>query len=100
MSAVGGSTPYTYRIIAGPSTAPAQSSNVFPSLAPGTYFVDASSLSAGATGTYTLSINVLPAITTITPPFGAQGSAVNTTLSGNRFAAPATVDAAEIRLAE
>ena len=63
------------------------------SLAPGTYFVDASSASAGATGTYGVSINVLPAVTTITPPFAAQGSAVNVTVAGTRFGAPATVDA-------
>jgi len=35
----GGSAPYTYSIIAGPGTAPAQSSNVLQSLAPGTYTV-------------------------------------------------------------
>ena len=39
VSASGGATPYTYSIIAGPSTAPAQSSNIFGSLAPGTYTV-------------------------------------------------------------
>src|SRR5580698_5462168 len=39
VSVSGGSAPYTYSIIAGPSTAPAQSSNVLQSLAPGTYTV-------------------------------------------------------------
>ena len=39
VSVSGGSTPYTYSIIAGPALAPPQSSNVFQSLAPGTYTV-------------------------------------------------------------
>ncbi|TDX02314.1 T9SS type A sorting domain-containing protein [Dinghuibacter silviterrae] len=39
VSASGGSTPYTYSIIAGPVLAPSQSSNIFNSLSPGTYTV-------------------------------------------------------------
>lgn len=39
VSASGGATPYTYSVTAGPTTAPAQSSNTFSSLAPGTYTV-------------------------------------------------------------
>ena len=39
VSVSGGSTPYTYSIIAGPVLSPPQSSNIFQSLAPGTYTV-------------------------------------------------------------
>ena len=39
VSVSGGSTPYTYSIIAGPALLPPQSSNIFQSLAPGTYTV-------------------------------------------------------------
>lgn len=39
VSASGGSTPYTYSIIAGPTLAQPQSSNILQSLAPGTYTI-------------------------------------------------------------
>ena len=61
VSASGGATPYTYSIIAGPSTAPAQSSNLFRSLAPGTYTVQVTdncntsvTASVTVTGSYTI----------------------------------------------
>jgi hypothetical protein len=61
VSASGGATPYTYSITAGPSTAPAQSSNVFTSLTPGTYTVQVAdncntsvTASVTVTGSYTV----------------------------------------------
>ena len=61
VSATGGSTPYTYSIIAGPVLSPAQSSNVFQSLTPGTYTVKVTdncntSVTSNftVTGTYTI----------------------------------------------
>ena len=61
VSASGGATPYTYSIIAGSSTAPAQSSNLFQSLAPGTYTVQVTdncntsvTASVTVTGSYTV----------------------------------------------
>jgi hypothetical protein len=62
-------------------------------LAAGTYYVIASSNISGATGPYTLSINVLPYLSGVIPPFGALGASVSVTLSGDRFASPMTVNA-------
>jgi hypothetical protein len=64
---------------------------VYAKLSPGTYYVSASSSSAFVTGAYTLSLNVVPALTTVTPAFGIAGAAVPVTLTGNRFGAPMTV---------
>ncbi|TDW96381.1 SprB repeat-containing protein [Dinghuibacter silviterrae] len=78
--ASGGATPYTYTIIAGPSTAPAQSSNVFSSLVPGAYSVKVTdncntsdTVSVTVTGSYTIPS---PAATTQSPtcPGGSDGS--------------------------
>src|SRR5262249_52328376 len=57
----------------------------------GTYYIVASSNSSAATGAYTLSINVLPALTSVTPKFLAAGSSTPITLTGARFGAPMTV---------
>jgi len=55
VSASGGATPYTYSIIAGASTTAAQSSNVFSSLAPGTYTVQVTdNCNTSVTGTVTV----------------------------------------------
>lgn len=61
VSASGGATPYTYSVTAGPTTAPAQSSNTFSSLAPGTYTVQVTdncntsvTASVTVTGSYTV----------------------------------------------
>ncbi|HWK02050.1 MAG TPA: SprB repeat-containing protein [Puia sp.] len=58
VSVSGGATPYTYSIIAGPSTAPAQSSNVFSSLAPGVYTIQVTdNCNTSVTGTVTVTGN-------------------------------------------
>ena len=76
ISASGGATPYTYSIIAGPSTAPAQSSNLFQSLASGTYKVQVTdncntsvTASVTVTGSYTV-----PSPTATTTPTSCPGS--------------------------
>src|SRR5690349_17092888 len=63
VSASGGSTPYTYSIIAGPSLASPQSSNVLKSLTPGTYTVQVTdncntsvTSNVTITGTYTVPV--------------------------------------------
>jgi len=80
VSAAGGATPYTYSIIAGPSTAAAQSSNVFSSLAPGTYTVQVTdNCNTSVTGTVTVTGSYtipLPTATTQTTscPNSSDGS--------------------------
>jgi len=55
VSVSGGLAPFTYSIIAGPSTAPAQSSNVLQSLAPGTYTVQVTdNCNTSVTGSFTV----------------------------------------------
>jgi sugar lactone lactonase YvrE len=61
-------------------------------LGAGTYYISASSLFSSANGAYTLSINVLPALTSIVPTFVVAGTATNMTLSGARFGAPMTIN--------
>jgi hypothetical protein len=66
-------------------------SQITMALSPGTYYVAASSTLSSVTGPYTISINVLPTLTTISPPFAAAGTPLPVTLTGSRFAAPMTV---------
>jgi hypothetical protein len=66
-------------------------SQIAMALSPGIYYVAASSTVSSATGPYTISINALPALTSITPPFAAAGASVPLTLTGSRFAGPMTV---------
>lgn len=55
VSATGGSAPYIYSITTGPVTAPAQSSNVLQSLAPGTYTIEVTdNCNTSVTGTVTI----------------------------------------------
>ena len=88
VSASGGSTPYIYSIIAGPSTEPAQSSNIFTSLAPGTYTVQVTdncntsvTASVTVTGSYTVPS---PSATTQTTscPNSSDGSLTITNTGG------------------
>src|SRR5262249_44766176 len=60
----------------------------------GTYYVEASSSALRATGAYTISINVLPVLGSVDPPFAAAGTAMPVTLTGARFGAPMTADIA------
>src|SRR5262249_14931370 len=62
-------------------------------LAAGTYYIVASSITSGATGNYTISINVLPALSSISPSFVAAGTSTPVTLTGARLGAPMTVTA-------
>jgi hypothetical protein len=57
----------------------------------GSYYIVASSNTANATGAYMLSINVLPMLSSVTPPFGVPGTTMPVTLTGNRFGVPMTV---------
>ena len=88
VSSSGGATPYTYSIIAGPSTAPAQSSNLFQSLASGTYTVQVTdncntsvTASVTVTGSYTVPS---PTATTQTTscPNSSDGSLTISTTGG------------------
>ena len=76
VSASGGATPYTYSIIAGPSTAPAQSSNVFSSMAPGTYTVQVTDdCNTSVTGTVTVTGSyTIPSPTATTQPTSCPNS--------------------------
>jgi hypothetical protein len=66
-------------------------SQITTTLSAGTYYIVSSSTVSAATGAYTISINVLPSFTSITPPFAAAGTSVPVTLTGTRFGVPMTV---------
>jgi len=105
VSVSGGATPYVYSIIAGPTLAAAQSSNVLQSLAPGTYTVQVTdncntSVTSSVTvaGTYTVPSVTL---TSQAPSCGANSDGsitVNVTNGRGPFTysliAPSTVTAA------
>jgi len=76
VSVSGGSTPYTYSIIAGPATAAAQSSNVLQSLAPGTYTLRVTdNCNTSVTGNFTISgTYTIPAPTFTTQSPSCPGS--------------------------
>src|SRR5262249_22060856 len=44
------------------------------------------------TGPYSISINVLPALSSVSPPFAVAGTSLPVTLTGIRFGAPMTVN--------
>jgi hypothetical protein len=67
-------------------------SQITRTLLPGTYYVDASATNSNSTGAYTISINVLPALTSITPLFAIAGTPATVTLAGARFGSPMTVN--------
>jgi hypothetical protein len=62
-------------------------------LAAGTYYIVPSSLSSAVTGAYTISINVFPALISISPSFAAAGTSMPVTLTGAQFSAPMTLSA-------
>jgi hypothetical protein len=66
------------------------SSQIVMMLSPGTYYIDVSTNSGGL-GAYTISVNVLPYLNNVAPPFAAAGASIPVTLSGERFGAPMTV---------
>jgi hypothetical protein len=70
--------------------------HVVATLSAGTYFVEASSSSGPSqeTGAYTVSINTIPVLSGISPPFGVIGTSIPVTLTGTRFADPMTLSAA------
>src|SRR5262249_12369127 len=45
----------------------------------------------GLTGAYTISMDVVPILRSVAPPFGAAGTSVPVALTGTRFGAPMTV---------
>ena len=88
VSVSGGSTPYTYSIIAGPTLSPPQSSNILQSLAPGTYTLQVTdncntSVTRNFTVTGTYSVPTL-AITSQAPgcPNSSDGSITITASNG------------------
>jgi hypothetical protein len=80
VSASGGSTPYTYSIIAGPGTAPAQSSNVFSSLAPGTYTVQ---VTDNCNTSVTASVTVAGTYAIPSPTFSTQSPSCSGSSDGS-----------------
>jgi hypothetical protein len=71
-------------------------SQITATLSAGTYYIAASSTSQTATGAYTISIDVLPTLTFVTPPFAAAGTSVPVMLTGTRFVTPMSVGAGGI----
>ena len=61
-------------------------------LAPGTYYIEATSLEAQELGAYTLSVSLL-ALTGVVPSFGDQGAIISASFSGHGFASPMAIDA-------